>query len=102
MKEKNEKWYSRLTYSDKSSTGLTCPSCEKTFPLGAGFDHDRRECLHCKIELREWVTNKAAYLFGYEESPELIKVISKYLESKDEYTASKEIQELIVFLCDEK
>ena len=99
MKEKKKKWFSRLIYSEKTSVGLICPSCKKDFPLGAGFDHDYRECLHCKIELREWVTNDIAYLFEYEKSPELIKVISKHLETKDEYMASIEIQELINFLC---
>jgi hypothetical protein len=71
-----------------------CPNCNSVFIFGPFFDHHKRQCLECKIELREWNMNRAIYLISTQHAPEIIKRIIPHLDALTEQDAYAELRKL--------
>ena len=92
-------WYSKMLFGNGEEP--YCPNCKALFIFGPIFDHDKRECLKCGIELREWNLSKGVYIINPAEAPELIKNIIDYLDKFTEYEACDHLLSLEEFFENE-
>jgi hypothetical protein len=92
-------WYNKVLI--KPGSKLLCPSCQVKYPFGAVFDHHKRICPSCKIEVLEWHLDRKIVLIIPALAPVQLTPLISYLKTLSESEVLGLLNLMDELLCQE-